>query len=48
MTGSKFGMISLDKALVNLVEQGLVSAEDAAAKAHDPEFVRSGGRGGGM
>jgi len=46
-TGSKFGMISLDRALLNLVQEGLVTTEDAAAKAHDPEYIRSGGRGGG-
>ncbi len=45
MTGSKFGMVSLDRALLTLVQEGLVSPEDAAAKAHDPEFIRSGGRG---
>jgi len=45
MTGMKFGMVSLDRALLDLVQQGYVAPEDAIAKAHDPEFIRSGGRG---
>lgn len=43
-TGAKFGMISLDRALVNLVNEGQVNMEDAIAKAHNPDYVRSGGR----
>lgn len=43
-TGGKFGMISLDKALIDLIKTGKVSTEDAASKAANPEFVRSGGR----
>jgi twitching motility protein PilT len=41
-TGSKFGMITLDKALIELVKAGLVSVEDACAKANNPELVRAG------
>lgn len=47
MTGSKFGMINLDRALLMLVQDGQVTTEDAIAKAHDPEYIRTGGRGGG-
>ncbi|OGS27327.1 MAG: type IV pili twitching motility protein PilT [Elusimicrobia bacterium RIFOXYB2_FULL_48_7] len=43
-TGMKFGMISMDKALIALVQAGKVSADDAAAKAANPEYVRSGGK----
>ncbi|MCX5781743.1 MAG: type IV pilus twitching motility protein PilT [Elusimicrobia bacterium] len=43
-TGGKFGMISLDRALLELVEGNLISKEDAIAKAQNPEYVRSGGR----
>ena len=42
-TGAKFGMITLDKALIELVNSGMVSMEAACAKAHDPELVKSGG-----
>ena len=41
-TGGKFGMITLDKALIELVQGGLVSVEAACAKAHDPDLVRLG------
>jgi len=41
-TGAKFGMIPLDKALAELVKEGIVRLEDAVAKAHNPEAVRSG------
>jgi twitching motility protein PilT len=34
-TGAKFGMISMDKALANLVAKNLISFENAVAKAHD-------------
>lgn len=47
-TGSKFGMINLDRSLLLLVQEGLVTVEDAIAKAHDPEYIRTGGRGGTM
>ncbi len=41
-TGGKFGMISLDKALIDLVKSGLITNEDAVAKANNPDTVRSG------
>lgn len=41
-TGSKFGMITLDKALIELVKSGLISVEEACAKANNSEFVRAG------
>lgn len=44
-TGAKFGMVTLDKALIELVGSGLVSVEDACAKAQNPEIVRSGKTG---
>lgn len=40
--GAKYGMISLDKHLCELVKQGTITVEDAVAKAHDPAAVRSG------
>ncbi|MDI6757815.1 MAG: type IV pilus twitching motility protein PilT [Endomicrobiia bacterium] len=42
-TGAKHGMISLDRALLNLVRAGEVTVEDAVSKAHNPDFIRSGG-----
>jgi Tfp pilus assembly pilus retraction ATPase PilT len=39
-TGAKYGMIPMDKALVNLVQQNLVAFEVALAKAHDRESFR--------
>jgi len=44
-TGQKFGMISLDKSLIELVRSGKISIEDAVSKAANPEYVRTGGRG---
>jgi twitching motility protein PilT len=44
MTGSKYGMITLDHSLIELVQDGYVTVEDAVAKAHDPEYVWNGGR----
>ncbi|MHB9154969.1 MAG: type IV pilus twitching motility protein PilT [Endomicrobiales bacterium] len=43
-TGAKFGMISLDRALLQLVQEGLVTQEDAMTKATNPEYIRTGGR----
>ena len=43
-TGAKFGMISLDRALIQLVQSGQISQEEAIAKAHNPDYVRSGGK----
>lgn len=40
-TGGKFGMISLDKALVDAVRKGLITTQDAISKAQNPENVRS-------
>lgn len=44
-TGVKFGMTTLDKALIQLVKSGLVTLEDACAKAADPDTVRAGKAG---
>jgi twitching motility protein PilT len=47
-TGTKFGMQPLDRSLSDLVNEGLVSFEDALAKSSDPEkFRASTGRVGG-
>jgi Tfp pilus assembly ATPase PilU len=35
-------MISLDKALADLVRHGLISTEEAIAKANRPETIRGG------
>ena len=40
-TGSKFGMLALDRSLADLVNEGLVSFDDALAKSSDPEKFRS-------
>jgi len=40
-TGSKFGMISLDRALVDLTRQGLIRLEDAIASAHNPDAFKT-------
>lgn len=42
-TGAKYGMISLDRALLNLVRAGEITMEDAVSKAHNPDVIRSGG-----
>jgi twitching motility protein PilT len=50
MSGAQYGMQSLDMALRNLYQQGLITYEDAVAKCTSPEeFNRliSGGAGGG-
>jgi twitching motility protein PilT len=39
-TGVRVGMISLDKALADLAKKGLISLEDAIAKANRPEMIR--------
>jgi len=39
-TGAKFGMIPMDKALANLVREGLVKAEDALLRAHNQDSFR--------
>jgi twitching motility protein PilT len=38
-TGARFGMQTLDQALKRLVEQGVVSADDARNKARSPEWL---------
>jgi twitching motility protein PilT len=43
-TGAKFGMISLDKCLLEFVKKGWISIEEAVAKSQNPEFVRTGGK----
>ena len=43
--GGKSGMRSLDKHLVELVRQGVVTAEDVMTKANDPESIRSATQG---
>jgi len=48
-TGSKFGMISMDKHLEKLARERVVRVEDAIAKAHNPEALTLAiGRLGGM
>ena len=46
-TGAKFGMVSMDKSLANLVRRGLVTYDEAASKTHSPDTFRqlSGGAG---
>ena len=39
-TGAKYGMMPMDRALANLVQQNLVAFEVAAAKAHDKEGLK--------
>jgi twitching motility protein PilT len=46
-TGAKFGMSSLDRALLQLVQEGTITSDDAVAKAHNPEYVKTGGRSTG-
>jgi len=40
-TGAKFGMISMDKALANLVIQGVVAMDVAQSKAHDQNVFKA-------
>ena len=39
-TGAKFGMISMDKSLSELVRQGLIAPEEALTRAHSPEVFK--------
>ena len=39
-TGTQAGMISMDRALADVIRRGLVDPEVALAKAHDPSVVR--------
>ena len=41
-TGARVGMISLDRALLDLVKRGLISAEEAMAKSNHPEVIKGG------
>ena len=47
-TGSKFGMQTMDAALVDLVRRGLISREEAEKRSNDPEELNRlmGGMGG--
>ncbi len=40
-TGAKYGMISMDKALANLVIQGVIGLDVALSKAHDQSVLRT-------
>jgi len=40
-TGAKFGMVSLDKSLVELAKKRKIKLEDALAKARDPDKVKT-------
>ena len=47
MSGSQWGMLSMDMALRNLYQQGLITYEDAVAKSSSAEeFNRLVGGGG--
>lgn len=41
-TGMRSGMISLDRALADLLKKGVISTEEALAKANRPELIRGG------
>lgn len=45
-TGAKFGMVSLDKSLEDLVKARKVKLEDALVKAKDPDKVKAAASGG--
>jgi twitching motility protein PilT len=47
-TGAKYGMVPMDKALADLVRQGMVAPEEALMRAHNQETFKSlaGIRGG--
>jgi twitching motility protein PilT len=47
-TGGKFGMVSLDKSLEDLVKAKKIRLEDALSKAKDPDKVRASCGGGGL
>ena len=46
-TGSKAGMVSMDKSLAELVKGGLVAKEEAFSKAYNPQAVENYIRGAG-
>ncbi|OGS40942.1 MAG: type IV pili twitching motility protein PilT [Elusimicrobia bacterium RIFOXYA2_FULL_69_6] len=39
-TGAKHGMVPMDKALANLVKEGLIKPEEALIRAHNPDSFR--------
>ncbi len=41
VTGSKFGMISLEESLARLAKKGIIAPDVAVSKANNPELVRS-------
>lgn len=42
-TGAKFGMISMDRALTDMVRKGVIEMKEAMARAHNPETMQTGG-----
>ena len=40
-TGAKYGMVPMDKALAELVREGMVKPEEALLRAHDPNNLRT-------
>ena len=44
-TGGKYGMITMDKALIELVRTGHISSEEALSKARDVESMKNAVRG---
>ena len=47
-TGGKFGMQTMDSALVELVKRGVISREEARRRANDPEELQRLSGGGGV
>jgi len=45
-TGAKQGMVSMDKALADLVRGNKITLEEALSRAHNPETVKSLAKGG--
>ena len=41
-TGARVGMVSLDKSLSDLARKGVISTDEALAKANRPEMIRQG------
>jgi len=39
-TGAKYGMVPMDKALADLVKQGLITADEALTRAHNQEGLK--------
>jgi twitching motility protein PilT len=39
LTGSKYGMVTLEQSLVNLYEEGLISKDQVLSKAQDPQVA---------